>query len=88
MSVLFFHLLVLGQVKKLDRRFIGFELSKEYAKQIQTRLASVKPGEALTGPENPVRSAPRTKAGRRLARRKSPGSNGDSKSAVAARELF
>ena len=52
--------------KKLDRRFIGFELSKEYAKNIQTRLAAIKTGDALIGPENPELSAPRTRAKRRI----------------------
>ncbi len=57
----------LAVAKKLDRRFIGFELSKKYAKQIENRLASVKPGDPLDGPENAAASAPRTAAGRRLA---------------------
>jgi site-specific DNA-methyltransferase (adenine-specific) len=35
--------------KKLDRRFIGFELSPEYARQIETRLAATWPGQPLQG---------------------------------------
>jgi DNA modification methylase len=56
----------LAVAKKLNRRFIGFELSKEYAKKIETRLANVKPGDPLSGPENPRTVAPPTAAGRRL----------------------
>jgi len=54
--------------KKLGRKFIGFELSKDYAKQIEERLASINPGDPLTGPENPLTSAPKTKNGRALKR--------------------
>lgn len=58
----------LAVAKKLNRRFVGFELSKDYAKQIDERLARINPGEPLTGPENAVQSAPNTKKGRRLKR--------------------
>lgn len=58
----------LAVAKKLNRRFVGFELSQEYARKIQERLASVSVGDPLTGPENPALSAPRTKAGRKLNR--------------------
>ena len=33
----------LAVAKKLDRRFLGFELSPEYAAQIQARLDSAQP---------------------------------------------
>jgi DNA modification methylase len=53
--------------KKLDRRFIGFELSKNYAKQTQARLKSTNTGDPLSGPENPMATmAPPTAKGRRL----------------------
>jgi site-specific DNA-methyltransferase (adenine-specific) len=58
--------------KKLDRRFIGFELSPEYARNIKERLASIRPGDPLVGPENPALSAPATKAGRKLNRAATP----------------
>jgi DNA modification methylase len=58
----------LAVAKKLNRQFVGFELSLEYARQIDERLASIGPGDPLTGPENPVTSAPRTNAGRKLNR--------------------
>jgi DNA modification methylase len=58
----------LAVAKKLGRRFIGFELSSEYVKNIKERLASAQTGDPLVGPEHPVLSAPPTKAGRKLKR--------------------
>jgi DNA methylase len=52
--------------KKLSRHFIGFELSKNYAKQIQSRLDSANANDALSGPESPATKAPPTADGRRL----------------------
>lgn len=40
--------------KKLDRRFLGFELSPEYAAQIEARLAAAKPGQKLEGSPEPL----------------------------------
>ena len=62
----------LAVAKKLNRRFIGFELSTEYAKNIEERLATMKPGDPLTGPENALTSAPKTKNGRVLERNSAP----------------
>ncbi len=53
--------------KKLARQFIGFELSKNYARRIQARLDSVQSCDGLAGPVNPQSSAPSTKRGKRLA---------------------
>ena len=50
--------------KKLDRRFIGFELSEEYAKNIKKRLSEVKVGDKLQGAEEPKVSAPTTANGK------------------------
>lgn len=58
----------LAVAKKLKRGFTGFELSKEYAAQIKSRLSAIDPGDPLDGPENAADSAPRTKDGRRLER--------------------
>ncbi len=58
----------LAVAKKLDRRYIGFELSTEYANKINERLASIHVGEPLVGPENATLSAPKTQDGRRLKR--------------------
>lgn len=46
--------------KKLGRNFIGFELSENYAAQIQSRLRAVAVGEPLAGAEEPKVSAPAT----------------------------
>lgn len=62
----------LAVAKKLNRQFIGFELSEEYAQNIEKRLAAIKPGDALTGPENALTSAPKTNNGRVLDRASAP----------------
>lgn len=54
--------------KKLERRYIAFELSKEYAKKVETRMEQVHAGDPLEGPENAAASAPSTKSGRQLDR--------------------
>jgi site-specific DNA-methyltransferase (adenine-specific) len=46
--------------KKLDRRFLGFELSDEYAKAIQTRLAAARPGQPLEGGVEPLSGGRKT----------------------------
>jgi len=51
--------------KKLNRKFIGFELSQNYAKQIQTRLNAAKPNDPLSGAESPMTTTPQTANGRR-----------------------
>jgi hypothetical protein len=51
--------------KKLGRRPVGFELSEQYAANIQERLAATKIGDPLVGPANPLLSAPATANGRR-----------------------
>jgi len=58
----------LAVAKKLNRRFIGFEISSKYVKNIKERLSSIQVGDTLVGPEHPVLSAPPTKAGRKLNR--------------------
>src|SRR5271170_6415479 len=55
--------------KKLGRKFVGFELSENYAKRIEERLAAVKAGDALNGVENPLHSVPNTANGKRLGRK-------------------
>jgi site-specific DNA-methyltransferase (adenine-specific) len=56
--------------KKLGRQFLGFELSDQYAANIEKRLAEVKPGDPLSGAEEPTVSVPATGAGRKLGQRK------------------
>ncbi|MEI8196467.1 MAG: site-specific DNA-methyltransferase [Phycisphaerae bacterium] len=52
--------------KKLGRKFIGFELSKNYADQINARLEATKVGDPLSGAEEPKVTVPTTANGRRL----------------------
>jgi site-specific DNA-methyltransferase (adenine-specific) len=39
--------------KKLGRRYLGFELSPEYAAQARKRLDEVQPGDRLSGGDEP-----------------------------------
>ena len=41
-------------VRKLNRRFLGFELSPDYAAAIQVRLDASKPGQPLDGSPEPL----------------------------------
>ncbi len=50
--------------KKLGRQFVGFELSKSYAKRIEERLGVVQVGDALAGAVDPKLSAPSTAKGK------------------------
>ena len=52
--------------KKLGRKYLGCELSGAYATRISERLARTKSGDPLNGAAEPLKSAPATKAGRRL----------------------
>jgi DNA modification methylase len=46
--------------KKLHRHWIGFELSKEYAKKARQRVKQARPGSPLNGAPEPLVSAPKT----------------------------
>ena len=46
--------------KKLKRRWLGFELSKDYCTRARQRLRQVKEGDALEGAADPLASAPAT----------------------------
>jgi site-specific DNA-methyltransferase (adenine-specific) len=50
----------LAVAKKLNRRWVGFELSSNYAERIKARLDAVQVGQALEGAEEPTVSAPPT----------------------------
>ena len=54
----------LAVAKKLGRKYLGFEISKEYAVETTKRLAKIKPGDALNGAENPLASVPNTANGK------------------------
>lgn len=56
----------LASAKKLGRRWLGFELSGDYAKYANERLAAVKQGDPLDGPFDAIASAPSTANGRQL----------------------
>ena len=56
----------LAVAKKLDRRFLGFELSPEYAERATERLEKISVGDPLVGAENPLHTVPNTKQGKRL----------------------
>lgn len=56
----------LATAKKLGRRWLGFELSKEYAAKATARVAAARVGQSLDGAEEPLRSAPATREGRKL----------------------
>ncbi len=71
----------LAVAKKLGRRFLGCELSAEYAARIRTRLAGIRAGEPLDGAPEPLKSAPATAAGRRL---RKPGLRGRRRASDAA----
>jgi hypothetical protein len=50
--------------KKLNRKFVGFELSEEYAKAGTARLHETSCGDELTGAPEPKMSAPKTWQGK------------------------
>jgi DNA modification methylase len=50
----------LAVAKKLDRQWIGFELSPDYAEKIKERLKETKVGSPLDGAADPLTSAPPT----------------------------
>jgi site-specific DNA-methyltransferase (adenine-specific) len=56
----------LAVAKKLERRWIGCELSEEYVRAATERLGSVQVGDPLDGPADPIASAPSTANGRKL----------------------
>lgn len=55
----------LAVAKKLGRRWIGFEISRQYVARIERRLAEAAVGAPLDGPADPVSSAPPTALGKR-----------------------
>lgn len=56
----------LAVAKKLNRQYLGCELSTEYAKLVQQRLDAIRPGDPLDGAAEPLVSAPSTEDGRTL----------------------
>ncbi len=65
----------LAVAKKLGRKHLGFEISKDYVAQMTRRLSKIRPGDPLNGAEDPLTSVPnttngtvRTPAGKRVRR--------------------
>ena len=56
----------LAVAKKLQRNYLGFELSEQYTNAVDTRLQQITPGDDLDGAPEPQISAPSTANGRRL----------------------
>ncbi len=56
----------LAVAKKLGRRYLGFEMSSEYAARVEQRLKSISPGDPLDGAAEPLVSVPNTANGRKL----------------------
>ncbi len=50
----------LAVAKKLGRKYLGFEISEDYANWAGERLDHIRVGDLLDGAENPLRSAPAT----------------------------
>jgi site-specific DNA-methyltransferase (adenine-specific) len=53
----------LAVAKKLGRRYLGFELSPDYARAVAKRLGEIQAGDPLNGSENPLASVPQTTEG-------------------------
>jgi len=51
--------------KKLGRQWMGMELSEDYVEHMNQRLAKTSVGDPLDGPADPVKSAPKTSAGKK-----------------------
>jgi site-specific DNA-methyltransferase (adenine-specific) len=62
--------------KKLGRRWLGFELSEDYARKASARIASAEVGQPLDGAAEPLASAPQTPQPRGRVGRKLKTSNG------------
>lgn len=54
--------------KKLGRQWIGTELSAEYVRRVESRIADTSVGSPLDGPNDPSRSAPKSSQGRKHGR--------------------
>src|SRR5262249_34088504 len=54
----------LAVAKKLGREYLGFDLSPQYIKRGQDRLASIRIGDQLDGSPEPTMSAPATHNGK------------------------
>ncbi len=53
----------LAVAKKLGRKYLGIEISKQYVAETRTRLSRIKPGDLLDGAEDPLTSVVSTANG-------------------------
>jgi site-specific DNA-methyltransferase (adenine-specific) len=58
----------LAVAKKLGRRWLGIELSRDYVKSIKSRMDGCRAHDPLDGVPDPVRSAPKTSKGKKRGR--------------------
>ena len=63
----------LAVAKKLERQFVGFELSEQYAERARERTDRARACDSLEGVEDPLSSAPSTADGVRVGDRKKRG---------------
>ena len=64
--------------KKLGRRFLGFDLSREYVEHGKKRLESIRVGDRLDGSPEPLVSAPKTHGPKRKAGKQRAASKAES----------
>jgi DNA modification methylase len=76
----------LTTAKKLGRKFLGYELSEEYAAHVAKRIKSIQVGDPLDGVENPLNSVPSTANGKRLDDRNPKGPK-SKKKGVSSKQL-
>lgn len=62
----------LAVAKKQERRYLGFELSPEYAARVEARLSEIEPGQPLEGTEPPPVTGTQPRPQRKRIVRKSP----------------
>ena len=73
---------------KLGRRYLGCELSPQYAARIRERLSAARPGDPLDGAPEPLKSVPATRDGRRVGKRRSAKKTGKRTGKAAETLLF
>jgi site-specific DNA-methyltransferase (adenine-specific) len=56
----------LAVATKLGRQWLGYDMSPDYAAKAESRLAGIRAGDPLDGAEDPLKSVPTTRNGKRL----------------------
>ena len=78
----------LAVASKLGRRYLGCELSPQYAARIRERLSAARPGDPLDGAPEPLKSVPATQDGRRVGEQRSAKKTGKRTGKAAETLLF